>query len=369
MKLGDQMNKIAENRKKIQEAMATMRKNLDKKGSEMTMGFGDEMKENMKVRKTLTKIPELDILTKGGICRGRITELWGRESSGKTTMSLVIASQFHKMFPDQYVVYSNNEHTFDPVWAKTNGLDPDDPRFIINNAECLEDSLNFCIAMADTKAISCMIIDSITGLSSRSEIKDKKGVQRDIDDNTIAVIPRTLSQFFRMAVGKIAKSKMALLVTNQVRTQGIGGVFVHDGTAGGNALKHYKSLSLEVKRGVKADAPMGPDNKTIIGYNMVAKVTKDKTGALEGDSAHIPFLNGQGPVNPYAVINSAIQRGIINRAGASYTYKDHKVVGKAKLEPYFVENGLIDTIQNEIYKINGIMEDPNGENGSSKKVK
>ena len=264
---------------------------LNKKYKKEVVAFGHT--------KILQHIPfkstELNTITGGGVPCGRFSVIWGSKGSGKTTNCYDLVASAQQM--GKTCLWIDFERSFDPIWATAQGVTVDDvlmaPAF--SNAE---EAMDMIISLTKTQAIDLIIIDSIQGLSPMGEQETKKGVERSMADDTMALLARKLSQFFRMSAGKVAESDCTVVMIGQTRMD-LGGYITLEKLSGGNALEHWSSLTLHVRRGPKADAPTRKEDGKDIpdGFDMVCRVDKSKIGPDEGKSCHVTFRFGVGIEN------------------------------------------------------------------------
>ena len=264
---------------------------LNKKHGKEVVSFGWD--------KVLERIPfkskQLNDITGGGVPCGRFSVLWGSKGSAKTTNCYDLVANAQKM--GKTCLWMDFERSFDPVWAAKQGVIVDDllmaPAF--DNAE---EAMDIVIGLTKKKAIDVIVIDSIQGLSPIGEQETKKGVERSMADDTMALLARKLSQFFRISAGSIAQADCTVVLIGQTRMD-LGGYITLEKLSGGNALEHWSSLTIHIRRGPKADAPTKKEEgKDIVdGFCMVARVDKSKIGADEGREAKINFRFGIGIEN------------------------------------------------------------------------
>jgi len=249
--------------------------------------------------KQLQRIPfkstGLNEITGGGVPCGRFSVIWGSKGSGKTTNCYDLVANAQQM--GKTCLWIDFERSFDPIWASTQGVTVEEllmaPAF--DNAE---QAMDLIISLTKSKAIDLIIIDSIQGLSPLGEQETKKGVERSMADDTMALLARKLSQFFRVSAGQVAESDCTVVMIGQTRMD-LGGYITLEKLSGGNALEHWSSLTLHVRRGTKADAPtkMVDGKEVTDGFDMVARVDKSKVGPDEGKDCHIKFRFGKGIEN------------------------------------------------------------------------
>lgn len=249
--------------------------------------------------KTLQRIPfksvALNNITGGGVPCGRFSVIWGSKGSAKTTNCYDLVANAQGM--GKTCLWIDFERSFDPIWAATQGVVVDDlllaPAF--DNAE---QAMDMIISLTKSKAIDLIIIDSIQGLSPLGEQETKKGVEKSMVDDTMALLARKLSQFFRISAGQVAESDCTVVMIGQTRMD-LGGYITLEKLSGGNALEHWSSMTLHVRRGQKADAPIKEvDGKEVVdGFDIVARVDKSKVGPDETKTCHIRFRYGIGIEN------------------------------------------------------------------------
>jgi len=239
----------------------------------------------------------LDTLTNGGIQYGVTTVIYGEEAIGKTTLALKLITQAQK--ENKICLYADIERSFSGAWAKKQGVNLD--TLIYGAFYYAEQPLDAIIKFAKNEAVDVIVIDSIQGLSPLREQIKKKVQEKSVADDSMGLLPAKLSQFFRMAIPYVSDAKIALIMIGQVRT-GIGDFIPLDKLTGGHALKHNSRLTLRVRRGQKADAPVetivdddGMKHHIQFGFDMVVRVDKQqREGIRELDEVHLPFYFGQG---------------------------------------------------------------------------
>lgn len=278
-----------------------------------------------------TGVLGLDVLLSGGITqypgkigkragwiRGKYSCIEGPSSAGKTTTAYrSIASA---QADGQAVAYVNVEHSYDPTWAAANGVDTE--KLIGGEFENAEDGLNFIRDIGKTKTLDLLVYDSIVGIGSIAEMETKSGGDRDLTDDSMALIPRVLSQFFRMTTAVVARSNMAVLFTNQVRAE-IGTYGTPERGPGGHALRHYLSNRVTAKRTGATDTPEWADK------SFTFTISKSNTGAIERDKIAVPFFERSGFDNDATIILLAYDMGLLphktdedGKVGLAMTYTD-----------------------------------------------
>jgi RecA/RadA recombinase len=193
------------------------------------------------------------------------------------------------------------ERTFDPVYAVRYGVDLE-KLVLINQYETAEEALDFFIKLVKEGAIDLGILDSIQSLSPKGEQETKKGVTKSLEDDTMALLARKLSQFFRMTAGSVFNNKVAVLLIGQSRMD-LGGFIAFETLSGGKALAHWSSMTLRLKRGSKSDSPTikvkdvetGKSKEEIVGFACNMKLEKTKIQSqVEGSEITIPFYFREG---------------------------------------------------------------------------
>ena len=257
-----------------------------------TIHFGSDEKEWEKIP---FGIPKIDDFLGGGISRGHFSVLWGGKGSGKTTACYNLIAEAQKL--DKTVYYIDLENSFEPNRAKQFGVDLD--KLLIGRFPIAEQSLDSILRFAKKKLVDVIILDSIHSLSPKGEQVDKKG-DKSMEADTMALLARKLSQFFRMAVDPIKRANIAVLLIGQVRTS-LGFISL-DQLTGGHALKHYSVLTVHIRRGQKTDAPKqkykedGKSKTKIVGFDSVLKITKTQTPGTQPELSqiHVPYFFDTG---------------------------------------------------------------------------
>ncbi len=316
------MTKTEENKNKKQAlelAVSQIEKQFGK-GSIMTLG----QKKNVNIDVIPTGSISLDIaLGVGGIPRGRIIEIYGPESSGKTTLALHIAAEAQKK--GGLVAFVDAEHALDPVYAKTIGVSLDD--LLISQPDTGEQALEITETLVRSNAVDVVVVDSVAALVPKAEIEG------DMGDSHMGLQARLMSQALRKLTGAISKSNTVLIFINQIRMK-IGVMFGNpETTSGGNALKFYASIRLDVRR--QATIKIGEE---IVGNHTQVKVVKNKV-APPFKIAHFDMIHGKGISYEGDLVDLAADLDIIQKSGAWYNYGKEKVgQGRENAKQYLKDN-------------------------------
>lgn len=281
---------------------------------EKTYGKGSIMKLGESVHLNVDTIPtgciDLDMaLGIGGIPRGRIIEIFGPESSGKTTVSLHIVAEAQKL--GGTCAFIDAEHALDPVYAKRLGVDIDN--ILISQPDTGEQGLEIADALVRSGAVDLVVVDSVAALVPKAEIEG------EIGDTTIGLQARLMSKALRKLAGSINKSKSTVIFINQLRDK-VGVMYGSpETTTGGRALKFYASVRMDIRR---ADAIKQGDE--IIGNRTRVKIVKNKL-APPFKSAEFDIMYGTGISKLGSILDAAVNMNIINKAGAWFSYEGNKL--------------------------------------------
>ncbi len=311
--------KIAERRKALENAMA----NIDKQfGKGAVMRLGDNVGMNVDV--ISTGALGLDIaLGVGGLPRGRIIEIFGPESSGKTTVALHVIAEAQKNGGD--AAFIDAEHALDPVYAKALGVDIDN--LIVSQPDTGEQALEIAEALVRSGAIDVIVIDSVAALVPKAEIDGEMG------DSHVGLHARLMSQALRKLSGVINKSKTTAIFINQLREK-VGVMFGNpEVTTGGRALKFYASVRLDIRRieSIKS----GTDT---IGNRTRVKVVKNKV-APPFRETEFDIIYGEGISKSGSILDLAVNYDIINKSGAWFSYMDQRIgQGRENAKIYLKDN-------------------------------
>ncbi len=304
-------------------AIETVMNHIEKqfgKGSVMKLGGTS----TMDIEAIPTGCLALDIaLGVGGVPKGRIVEIYGPESSGKTTVALHIVAEAQKS--GGAAAYIDAEHALDPSYAKKLGVNTDD--LIISQPDTGEQGLEIAEALVRSNALDVLVVDSVAALVPRAEIEG------DMGDSHIGLQARLMSQALRKLTGSINKSKCVVIFINQLREK-IGIMFGNpETTTGGRALKFYSSLRLDIR---KTDIiKVGED---ILGSRTRIKVTKNKV-APPFKLAEFDIMYNEGISKEGALIDIAVKEDIVKKSGSWFSYKDARLgQGRENSKLYLKEN-------------------------------
>lgn len=280
-----------------QEKLKLVMRDINKKmGTEIVKQANKvEIKERLS-----TGILELDKMIGGGIVRGLTTTIWGSKGSAKSSIaySTIASAQKNKLV----CAYIDVERAFDPERAKLFGVDIDSETFLYIAAETAENVLDVILKLTKEKVVDLIILDSLNGMAAHDELYEGKAEnEKSVQDTTMALIARKLSQFFRMTIPYISEAKCALMLIAQSRVD-LGGFIKLEVLSGGHALAHNSRLILKVRHGQGADSPTkkikneeGKTESIKIGFPLVIRVDKSQIGGCtEGSEINIPyyFLSG-----------------------------------------------------------------------------
>ncbi len=251
----------------------------------------------------------LDLALGGGIPKGRIIEIYGPESSGKTTLALHSVAEVQKR--GGLAAFIDAEHALDPEYAARIGVKLDD--LLISQPDTGEQALEIAETLVRSSAVDLVIIDSVAALVPRAEIEGEMG------DSHMGLQARLMSQALRKLTGAISKSKTTVIFINQLRMK-IGVMFGNpETTAGGQALKYYASVRLDIRRSEQIK-----DGEAVIGNHVKVKVVKNKVAA-PFKVAEFDIMYNQGISIAGDILDLAVKFGLVGKSGAWYEYKGEKI--------------------------------------------
>ena len=310
-------------------------------GKGSIMKFGDAA-DALSVESIPTGALALDAaLGIGGVPRGRIIEIYGPESSGKTTLSLEILAEAQAM--GGVVAFIDAEHALDPGYAARLGVDIDE--VLISQPDTGEDALEICDMLVRSGAIDVIVIDSVAALVPRAEIEG------EIGDSSVGLQARLMSQALRKLAGSLSKSKTTCIFINQLREK-IGVMFGNpETTTGGRALKFFASVRLEIRR--VESIKKGTD---VIGNRVRVKVVKNKVAA-PFRQAEFDILYGEGISKEGCVLDMAVDENIVNKSGSWYTYGQERIgQGREAAKDFLKQNPeLCSEIDHKVRVASGLL--------------
>ncbi len=328
------MADINENKEKaLKDALAQIEKQFGK-GSVMRLG-DDNMKLNIEAISTGSM--SLDLATGiGGIPKGRIIEIYGPESSGKTTLALHIIAEAQKT--GGKAAFIDAEHALDPEYAKNLGVNIDE--LLVSQPDTGEQALEICELLVRSGALDVIVVDSVAALVPKTEIDG------DMGDSHVGLQARLMSQALRKLAGVINKSKASVVFINQLREK-IGVIYGNpETTTGGRALKFYASMRFDVR---KVETIKQGDQ--MLGNRVRVKIVKNKV-APPFKQAEFDIMYGEGISKIGDIMDCAVNRDIIDKAGSWYSFEGNRIgQGRENLKTYLSENTEI------LNKIEGLLLD------------
>ena len=303
------------------------------KGSIMKLGDNKHMKVDVCSSGCLS----LDIaLGVGGYPKGRIIEIYGPESSGKTTFALQAIAEHQKA--GGRAAFIDAEHALDPIYAEKLGVNIDE--LLLSQPDTGEQALEICEALVRSEALSIVVIDSVAALVPQAEIDGEMG------DSHVGLQARLMSQALRKLSGTINKTKTTCIFINQLREK-VGVMFGNpETTPGGRALKFYASIRLDIRRAEQLKMGEG-----IVGNRTVIKVVKNKV-APPFKTATVDIMYGEGVSKEGEILDLAVEAGVVDKSGAWYSYNGEKLgQGKEAVKLMLKENlKLRDEIELKVRK-------------------
>ena len=324
--------------KTLDQVLADIEKQFGK-GSIMKLGENN----NMEIEATSSGSLALDLaLGVNGFPKGRIIEIFGPESSGKTTVALHAIAEVQKK--GGRAAFIDAEHALDPVYAKKLGVNIDE--LLISQPDTGEQALEICEALVRSEAVDIVVIDSVAALVPKAEIEGEMG------DSHVGLQARLMSQALRKLSGTVNKTKTTCIFINQLREK-VGVMFGNpETTPGGRALKFYSTIRLDVRRGEQLKT-----SDSVIGNKTVIKVVKNKV-APPFKTAVVEIMYGLGISKESEIIDLAVEAGIVDKSGAWYSYNGQKIgQGKENVKVYLKENpALRDEIELKIREHYGFVD-------------
>jgi len=301
--------KVAKESKDKDKALEQVLADIEKQfGAGAIMKLGNE--EHIEIETTGSGSLTLDIaLGVGGYPRGRIVEIFGPESSGKTTIALQAIAEVQKS--GGRAAFIDAEHALDPVYARNLGVDINE--LLLSQPDTGEQALEICDALVKSEAVDLVVIDSVAALVPQAEIDGEMG------DSHVGLQARLMSQALRKLSGSMNKTKTTAIFINQLREK-VGVLFGNpETTPGGRALKFYSSVRLDVRKGEQLKS-----GDQILGNKMNIKVVKNKV-APPFKTASVDILYGEGISREGEIVDLAAELNIVEKSGAWYSYKGEKI--------------------------------------------
>ena len=315
--------RISDKQKALDSALAQIERQFGK-GSIMKLGGENVIQE---IEATSTGSLGLDIaLGIGGLPKGRIVEIFGPESSGKTTLTLHCVAEEQKQ--GGVCAFVDAEHALDPQYAKKLGVDLDE--LLISQPDTGEQALEITDTLVRSGAVSLIVVDSVAALTPKSELEG------DMGDSNVGVQARLMSQAMRKLTGSISRSNCMVIFINQIRMK-IGVMFGSpETTTGGNALKFYSSVRLDIRRigAIK-------DRDEVVGNATRVKVVKNKV-APPFKQVEFDIMYGEGISKTGELLDLGVKAGVVEKSGAWYSYGDERIgQGRENAKIFLKENDFI----------------------------
>jgi recombination protein RecA len=341
--------RMADKQKALDSALAQIERQFGK-GSIMRMGGDNPVTD---IEATSTGSIGLDIaLGIGGIPKGRVVEIYGPESSGKTTLTLHCVAEEQKK--GGVCAFVDAEHALDPIYARKLGVDLDE--LLISQPDTGEQGLEIVDTLVRSGAVSLIVVDSVAALTPKAELEGEMG------DSNVGVHARLMSQAMRKLTGSISRTKCTVIFINQIRMK-IGVMFGSpETTTGGNALKFYSSVRLDIRRigAVK-------DRDEVVGNATRVKVVKNKV-APPFKQVEFDIMYGEGISKTGELLDMGVKAGIVDKSGSWFSYGDERIgQGRENAKTFLKENQHIATeIEDKIRAAHGLDFDAGGgsESGS-----
>jgi recombination protein RecA len=335
--------KSVEKNKALDMAMGQIEKQFGK-GSLMKMGE----KGSLAIGTIPTGALALDIaLGVGGLPRGRVTEIFGPESSGKSTLAMHVVAEAQRN--GGVCAYVDAEHAMDPIYARAIGVDVDE--LLISQPDTGEQALEIVDILVRSGSLDVIVVDSVAALTPRAEIEG------DMGDTHVGLQARLMSQALRKLTGNLNKSDTICIFINQLREK-IGVMFGSpETTPGGRALKFYSSVRLDIRR-----IESLKDGAEVVGNRTRVKVVKNKV-APPFRQAEFDIMYGKGISREGSTLDLAVEESVVKKSGAWYTYEGEQIgQGRENVKSFLIENpDLVMEIQERVLKAVGLVESDESE--------
>lgn len=323
------MNKTIDKEKALAQVLADIEKQFGK-GAIMKLGE----REKREIDTSSSGSIAVDVALGGGYPKGRIIEIFGPESSGKTTFALHAIAEVQK--EGGRAAFIDAEHSLDPIYASNLGVNI--AELLLSQPDTGEQALEICDALVKSEAVNIIVIDSVAALVPQAEIDGEMG------DSHVGLQARLMSQALRKLSGSINKTNTIVIFINQLREK-VGVMFGNpETTPGGKALKYYSSIRLDIRRGEQIK--QGTD---VVGNKTIVKVVKNKI-APPFKIANVEIMYGEGVSKEGELVDLAAEAGIVEKSGAWYSYKGEKIgQGKENVKSLLKENKkLCQEIENKV---------------------
>ena len=330
-------NANADRKKALESALTQIERQFGK-GSIMKLGADNPVQD---IETTSTGSLGLDIaLGMGGVPKGRIVEVYGPESSGKTTLTLHCVAEEQKA--GGVCAFVDAEHALDPIYAQKLGVDLDE--LLISQPDTGEQALEIVDTLVRSSAVSMIVVDSVAALTPKSELEG------DMGDSSVGVQARLMSQAMRKLTGSINRSKCTVIFINQIRMK-IGVMFGSpETTTGGNALKFYSSVRLDIRRigAIK-------DRDEVVGNATRVKVVKNKL-APPFKQVEFDIMYGEGISKTGEILDLGVKAGVVEKSGSWFSYADERIgQGRENVKEFLREHPEIaDEIEDKIRAAHGL---------------
>ncbi len=325
---------MADNKQKALDTAIAQIERQYGKGAIMRLGAD----ENMQVEAISTGSLTLDAATGiGGLPKGRIIEIYGPESSGKTTLALHAIAEAQKKGGE--AAFIDAEHALDPVYAANLGVDVDS--LLVAQPDNGEQALEIAEQLVRSGALDILVVDSVAALVPRAEIEG------DMGDSHVGLHARLMSQALRKLAGAVSKSNCIIIFINQLREK-VGVVYGNpEVTTGGRALKFYASMRIDVRRSEQ----LKNSKNEIVGNRTKVKIVKNKV-APPFRTAEFDIMYGRGIVKEGEILDAAVELDIIHKSGAWYSYQEERIgQGRDNAKQYLLDHPeLMNTIEQEVRK-------------------